>query len=147
MVLRLSDLKAAEPDVADDTVVLGADTTVVLDGEMLGKPSDHAEAVDMLRRLQGRKHQVLTGWTVRQGSATQFGVAETVVVFRSRTVSELSEYATRTHPTDKAGAYGIQGDDGWLIERVHGSRANVMGLPIGEIAPVLIEFGIVRSTS
>ena len=146
MVLRLSEAKASIP-VDEDTVVLGADTTVVRDGAMLGKPTDHAEAVDMLMSLQGRSHSVLTGWTVVRGDAFDFGVAETIVTFRSRTVSELSEYVVRTEPMDKAGAYGIQGDDGWLIERVVGSRANVMGLPIGDIAPVLISMGIERSAS
>lgn len=146
MVLRLSEAKAAVPGNSAD-VVLGADTTVVRDGEMLGKPVDHTDAVSMLMSLQGRSHSVLTGWTVRRGDVTEFGVTETKVFFTSRTMSELSDYVSRTDPMDKAGAYGIQGDDGWLIERVVGSRANVMGLPIGEIAPVLLEMGVQRSTS
>lgn len=146
MVLRLSEAKAAVA-ASNDTIVLGADTTVVRDGAMLGKPVDHAEAVQMLVSLEGRTHSVLTGWTVRKGERVEFGITETLVTFRSRTVSELSEHVRETKPMDKAGAYGIQGDDGWLIERVVGSRANVMGLPIGDIAPVLIDLGAARSAS
>jgi septum formation protein len=145
MVLRLSEAKAATIR-RDGHVVLAADTTVVRDGEMLGKPQDHTDAVNMLMSLQGRGHSVLTGWTVN-GESEEFGVTETRVFFRSRTMSELSDYVVRTDPMDKAGAYGIQGDDGWLIERVVGSRANVMGLPIGDIAPVLVNMGVERSTA
>ncbi len=146
MVLRLAEAKAAIPGLGAD-VILGADTTVVRDGEMLGKPTDHTDAVNLLMSLQGRSHSVLTGWTVRRGDVAEFGITETKVTFRQRTASELSDYVTRTDPMDKAGAYGIQGDDGWLIERVVGSRANVMGLPIGEITPVLLEMGVQRSAS
>jgi septum formation protein len=146
MVLRLSEAKAASAVNRTTEVVLAADTTVVRDGEMLGKPQDHTDAVNMLMSLQGRAHSVLTGWTV-VGDSLEFGIAETRVHFRSRSMSELSGYVTKTDPMDKAGAYGIQGDDGWLIERVVGSRANVMGLPIGEIAPVLLDMGVERSST
>jgi len=146
MVLRLSEAKAASVD-HQNHVVLAADTTVVRDGEMLGKPINHGDAVRMLSSLQGRTHSVLTGWTVGLAHSFEFGVAETRVTFHRRSDDELSEYVSRTNPMDKAGAYGIQGDDGWLIERVVGSRANVMGLPIGEIAPVLMKFGIERSAT
>lgn len=144
MVLRLAEAKATTVDRAE-SVVLAADTTVVRDGEMLGKPASVDDAVEMLHSLQGRSHSVLTGWTALAHGSEQFDVAESRVTFRERSREELSEYVQRTDPMDKAGSYGIQGDNGWLIERVSGSRANVMGLPIGDVSRALAELGVVRS--
>jgi septum formation protein len=146
-VLRLSALKAHAVDAAHDDVVLGADTTVVLDGISIGKPRDFDDAMGMLGDLAGRTHSVLTGWTIVGPESERFGVEESLVTFRSRTVEELGDYIRRTEPFDKAGAYALQGDDGWLIERVVGSRANVMGLPLKEIADALEAFGVRRSPS
>ncbi len=146
MVLRLAQEKARS--VEDDTaVVLGADTTVVRDGNILGKPSDEEEAVAMLTSLSGRSHSVLTGWMVRMGTEERFGVSESRVRFHTRSEPELVDYVARTQPFDKAGAYAIQGDRGWLIENVAGSRSNVMGLPIRDVTDAVSDFGIVRSTS
>lgn len=145
-VLRLSADKAAVvAAAAAGDVVIGADTTVVHRGEILGKPENTAAAVAMLRRLQGDIHRVLTGWTVRSGASEQFGIAETRVRFRPRTDDELAAYVTRVQPFDKAGAYALQGDAGWLVESVEGSRSNVMGLPIADVIGALRSFGVERS--
>ncbi|GMR03016.1 MAG: Maf family protein [Acidimicrobiia bacterium] len=145
-VLRLSTTKAQTVPRTHHDVVLGADTTVVLDGAVIGKPSDAHDAVSMLQRIQGRTHSVLTGWTLIGPHGERFGVEESLVTFHERTEDELRIYVERTQPFDKAGAYALQGDDGWLVAEVRGSRANVMGLPIKEIVDALDEFGIKRST-
>ena len=144
-VLRLSGEKAAAIDAPPRTVVLAADTTVVLDGAPIGKPSDEAHALEMLTSLAGRTHSVLTGWTVLCAERERFGIAESRVTFTQRTDVELLDYVRQTKPFDKAGAYALQGDKGWLVSSVTGSRANVMGLPVGEVVPVLEECGVVRS--
>lgn len=144
-VLRLSAVKARTVTRERDDVVLGADTTVVLDGVAIGKPRDADDALDMLLALEGRTHSVLTGWTVIGGDDEQFGIGESLVTFRKRSRLELRDYVERTDPLDKAGAYALQGDDGWLVERVTGSRANVMGLPVREVVTALAHFGIERS--
>ncbi len=146
MVLRLSSAKAGAVD-DQAAVVLAADTVVVRDGAVIGKPVDADEAVAILASLSGRTHSVLTGWTVRTGDEERFGVSESRVVFAHRSRDELADYVARTEPFDKAGAYALQGDDGWLVTEVRGSRANVMGLPLADVAEALLEFGIERSTA
>ena len=146
-VLRLSAAKARAVDRGADDVVLGADTTVVFEGRILGKPSTTAEALSMLESLQGQTHVVLTGWTITGGDVERFGVEESTVTFRQRSLEELEEYVDRTQPFDKAGSYALQGDGGWLVARVNGSRSNVMGLPIKGIVEALKDFGIDRSPS
>ena len=146
MVLRLASAKS---DVAarDGAVVLAADTVVVRDGVVLGKPTDSNDAVRTLLSLEGRSHSVLTGWSVRGASGEErFGVSESRVTFASRTEEELRDYVDRVQPLDKAGSYALQGDDGWLVASVSGSRANVMGLPLGDVAPELETLGVLRST-
>lgn len=144
-VLRLSEEKAAAVGVGTDSVVVAADTAVVLDGVVLGKPTDEVHALEMLVALSGRSHHVLTGWTVIKGQESRFGVAESVVRFTQRTPDELRGYVRDTDPLDKAGAYAIQGDDGWLIDSVRGSRSNVMGLPVADVVDALSDLGIERS--
>lgn len=144
LVLRLSGAKAQAVDRTTEAV-LAADTIVVLDGVIIGKPRDHQEAVDILRSLQGRAHSVLTGWTVLCGTEERFGVSESRVVFSDRTDDELAGYVERTQPFDKAGAYALQGDDGWLVTKVLGSRANVMGLPLADIVAALLDVGVERT--
>ncbi|NHZ71412.1 MAG: septum formation protein Maf [Proteobacteria bacterium] len=143
-VLRLSQEKAAAISAQPHDVVLGADTTVVYEGESIGKPTDAADAMAMLMTLAGRTHSVLTGWTLTSTQMTRFGVEESFVTFNHRSTEELRQYIDRTDPMDKAGAYALQGDDGWLVSRVMGSRSNVMGLPIREIVDGLTDFGISR---
>ena len=146
-VLRLSETKASAVSRSQGDIVLAADTTVVFNGATIGKPSDAGEAVAILTRLAGETHSVLTGWTIIGGSAHRFGVEESNVSFNERTHDELTDYVERTQPFDKAGAYALQGDDGWLIANVEGSRSNVMGLPVREVVDALSSFGIERSTA
>jgi septum formation protein len=144
-VLRLAELKAAAVDRASNDVILAADTMVVLDEDSLGKPSDRDDAIEMLTTLSGRTHSVLTGWVASGQGGERFGVAETRVGFKSLDTDAVIAYVDDAQPFDKAGAYAIQGEGGRLIEHVDGSRANVMGLPLREVADALADLGIVRS--
>ncbi len=146
MVLRLSEAKARAVEAGVDEVVLAADTVVVLDGEIMGKPTDEADAARMLSRLAGRTHQVLTGWTLVVGEQERFGVAESHVRFHPLTDEDVHAYISDVQPLDKAGAYAIQADRGRLISSVTGPRSNVMGLPIGDIVSELDDVGVERST-
>ncbi len=124
---------------AVDVVVVGADTVVVLDGAILGKPVDPADAAATLRRLRGRTHEVLTGVAVVRGSrleVTSF-VEATSVRFAPMTDAEVDDYVASGEPLDKAGAYGIQGLGGRFVESIEGSYHNVVGLPIAQLARVL----------
>lgn len=125
-----------------DTIVIGADTVVVLDGDVLGKPASQAEAREMLRRLSGRVHQVCTGVTVCQGSfaVTQAEVSQ--VRFRPLTEEEIHCYVRSGEPMDKAGAYGLQGLGVLLVEGIQGDYTNVVGLPVCRLGQILLQFGI-----
>jgi septum formation protein len=118
-------------------VVLGADTTVVCDGQILAKPADAADAKRMLRRLSGRTHEVLTG----VAAATRVGVVSAVetteVVFADISEAELEKYCATHEPMDKAGAYGIQGYAARWIPRIDGDYFNVMGLPIARVVRLI----------
>jgi septum formation protein len=146
-VLRLAQLKADAIGRDASEVVLAADTMVVLDGKAFGKPLDRDNALEMLAELSGRTHSVLTGWVAIGDRGERFGVAETRVTFKELTEESIKAYVDDAEPFDKAGSYGIQGEDGRLIEQVTGSRANVMGLPLREVADALNDLGIVRSAS
>ncbi|MGA7832910.1 MAG: Maf family protein [Terracidiphilus sp.] len=122
------------PDVL---VVLGADTSVVLDDEVLGKPADAADAARMLRRLSGRTHQVLTGVAAVTRVGTVSGVETTEVTFSEIPEAELAAYCATDEPLDKAGAYGIQGYAARWIPRIDGDYFNVMGLPIARTAKLI----------
>lgn len=128
-VARVSRLKAlAVPREAED-VVIAADTIVVC-GEILGKPQDEADAVRMLTMLSGRTHQVMTAVTVRCGGRADTQVSVTDVTFRALEPGEAERYTATGEPMDKAGAYGIQGGGALFIERIEGDYYGVMGLPI-----------------
>jgi septum formation protein len=120
--------------------VIGADTIVVAAGRILGKPGSEAEARDMLQRLSGRRHQVLTGWCIcRLASETFF--ADTVcteVLFKTLTAREIDWYIRTGEPFDKAGAYAIQGIGTFLVKSINGSYTNVVGLPVCEVVEFLI---------
>jgi septum formation protein len=118
-------------------VVLGADTSVVLDNEILGKPADAAGAMRMLRRLSGRTHQVLTGAAAVTRAGVVSGVETTEVVFAEISEQELAAYCATAEPLDKAGAYGIQGYAARWIPRIDGCYFNVMGLPIARTAKLI----------
>ena len=113
-----------------ETLVIGADTVVVRDGAALGKPKDAEDAVAMLLSLSGRDHQVCTGVTVCRGDRVLTQVEETQVTFRDLTETEVRQYVSTGEPMDKAGAYGIQGLGGLLVEGIRGDYSNVVGLPV-----------------
>ena len=113
-----------------DETVLGADTTVVIDGEILAKPADAADARRMLSRLSGRRHEVLTGICLRRGAAAICDCVTTSVVFAALSDAEIEEYVASGEPMDKAGAYAIQGLASKFVERIEGDYFNVMGLPV-----------------
>ncbi len=125
-----------------DAVVLGADTAVVLDGQILGKPQDFADYSRMLRGLSGRVHQVLTAVALvtTQREATQ--VVGSEVTFRHLSDAEIAAYWSSGEPCDKAGGYGIQGLAAVFVSRIEGSYSAVVGLPLCETAQLLGDFGI-----
>jgi septum formation protein len=118
-------------------VVLGADTTVVLDGEMLGKPADADDATRMLRRLSGRTHRVITGVALATAAGAEVAAEVTAVRFLTLSDREIAEYVASGEPMDKAGAYGIQGRAARWIPRVEGCYFNVVGLPLALVATML----------
>lgn len=126
---------------ADTNPVLAADTCVVLDQEIFGKPRDRADGEQMLQRLAGRWHEVFTGVAL-QGETNEVVCVRTRVLFRELTTSEISNYWSSGEPRDKAGGYGIQGLGGALVERIDGSYSNVVGLPLAETLQVLNRSGI-----
>ena len=113
-----------------DSIILGADTTVVVDDEILGKPRDDEEGRQMLRRLSGKTHQVLTGISLRQGAYEVGRVETTTVTFRPLTDEDISWYVASGEGRDKAGGYAIQGLASRFIPSIAGSYANVVGLPV-----------------
>jgi septum formation protein len=117
-----------------DVVVLGADTTVVVDGVMFGKPADAGDAARMLRELSGRTHSVLTGVSLRNGSgAERSAVATTAVEFTTLTPEDIEWYVCTGEGIDKAGAYAIQGLASRFVTRIDGSYSNVVGLPVAAV--------------
>lgn len=120
-----------------DSLVLGADTTVVVDGEILGKPDDEREAERMLRLLSGRPHLVLTGVSVRSRRGEAGGVDQTQVFVRPLTNPDVDWYVQSGEWRDRAGGYAIQGLAGRFIPRVEGSYTNVVGLPVALVADLI----------
>jgi septum formation protein len=129
-VRRLAGQKAMAVMAAYDEVILGADTTVVIDGEMLAKPADEVDARRMLGLLSGRRHEVLTGIALRHSGGLIRDWAVTGVWFQPMTDSEIHDYAASGEPMDKAGAYAIQGLASKFIEKIEGCYFNVVGLPV-----------------
>jgi septum formation protein len=139
-VLRLARLKAREIASAHDgAVVISADTIVVLDNEILGKPEDEKEAFAMLSRLSGREHQVFTGFCVLDPShgTGHCEAVESKVRFKHLTPEEIRGYIKTGEPMDKAGAYAVQGKGSYMIKEIQGSYTNVVGLPLCELVEVL----------
>ena len=130
----------------EETLIVGADTVVALDGCILGKPADSEEAVSMLKRLQGRGHEVYTGVTVLHtgGQGMEWTVKcfheRTAVTFYPMTEREIREYVSTKDPLDKAGAYGIQGICARYISAIEGDYNNVVGLPVGRFYQEIKEF-------
>jgi septum formation protein len=141
-VRRLSRAKAeAVAAGAPGDVILAADTTVVLDGEIFGKPASAADAVAMLLRLQGRTHEVFTGVAVARDAELAQAVDVSRVTFRPADRPTLEAYAATGEPLDKAGGYAIQGLGAPLVERVEGDFFGVMGLPVRLALDLLERFG------
>ena len=129
-VRRLAEWKALAVAASDDELVLGADTTVVVDGEMLGKPADIADARRMIAALAGRRHEVITGICLRRGMRVLRDYAVTQVWFAPMSDAEIDAYAASGEPLDKAGGYAIHGLASRFIERIEGCYFNVVGLPM-----------------
>ena len=140
MVVRLATAKAVAA-AASDAVVLAADTAVVIDDEVLGKPRDRNDALRMLERLSGREHRVVTGVVLAAGGRIDSAVSRTAVVFRDIGRDEALDYWHSGEPRDKAGGYGIQGLGGVFVERIAGSYSGVVGLPVFETAALLRRAG------
>ncbi len=126
----------------ESTVVIGADTLVVLDADVLGKPQNRRDAIEMLMRLSGRGHSVVTGVSLVGATRKETIVTETIVVFRELTIEECENYWRTGEPCDKAGAYGIQGLGAIFVASIEGSYSNVVGLPLMETAERLRDFGV-----
>jgi septum formation protein len=129
-VQRVAELKALAVTAAPEDSVLGADTTVVIDGEMLAKPADARDARRMLELLSGRRHEVLTGISIRRGVNVTRDWATTAVWFVPMTSREIEAYVDSGEPMDKAGGYAIQGLASKFIEKIEGCYFNVVGLPV-----------------
>ena len=117
--------------------IIGADTIVVVDDEILEKPCDAADARTMLRTLSGRQHEVITGLALLTAAAERCMAVRTTVVFRALTDAEIEAYLATGEPLDKAGAYGIQGHAAHMVSELRGSYTNVVGLPLAEVATAL----------
>jgi septum formation protein len=142
MVLRLAASKAAAAVAGENQLVLGADTMVVADGEVYGKPRDQKDALQMLAALSNRTHQVLTGVALRSSHGIQTTLSRTDVRFRQILPDEALAYWQSGEPCDKAGAYAIQGLGGVFVERIVGSYSGVVGLPVFETAALLANEGL-----
>jgi len=137
-VERLAREKAGS--VAGD-LVLGADTTVVIEGEVLEKPADAGDALRMLRRLQGRRHDVITAIALKTPRGMLSAIDVTGVAFRPADDDFLRAYVATGEPMDKAGAYGIQGYGAALVERIEGDFFSVMGLPVRRVLELMEQAG------
>lgn len=136
-VARVSRLKAEAVTCAPEDVVVAADTIVVCQGQILGKPRDEADAVRMLQLLSGTQHQVMTGLTVRRGDRTVTCTEITDIYFRALSDREIRAYVRTAEPMDKAGSYGIQGGAALFARKLEGDYYNVMGLPVCRLWQIL----------
>ena len=143
-VARLAVAKAAAvaAGLTGDALVIAADTTVEIDGEILAKPVDAADAAAMLRRLSGRRHRVFTGVAVRRGGDVRSEVVSTGVRFAALTAADIDWYLGTGEPFDKAGGYALQGAGGVFVEAVEGSVSNVVGLPLHTVVRLAAGLGV-----
>lgn len=152
-VMRLASQKAS--DVAGRVAagrvgtakwVIGSDTVVIIDGEILEKPEDHMDAIGMLKKLSGRDHKVITGYAIINSSSGEEvkRAVETAVKFKRLTDEEIEGYVHSGEPMDKAGAYAIQGLGSFMVEGIVGSYSNVVGLPVCQIVNDLEALGAVK---
>ena len=143
-VARVSRLKARAVPCGEDDVVIAADTIVVCENKVLGKPGDPAQAREMLTLLSGRDHQVMTGCTVLRGSECHTFTEVTDLHFRPLSPGEIRRYVDSGEPMDKAGAYGIQGGAALFCQRMVGDYYNVMGLPLCRLHGILAQMGLLE---
>ena len=143
LVVSLAKGKAEALGRDGEDVVIGADTVVALDGEILGKPRDREQAKRHLRALSGRRHSVFTGVAVVCGGVTHTFWEETEVEFRPMSDRMIDEYIKTGEPMDKAGSYGIQGVGGRFVKAIRSDYYNVMGLPLCALSSLLEELGII----
>lgn len=145
-VLRLAKAKAVSGQdnlvVPSHIPILGSDTSVVIDNQILGKPRDEQEAVAMLARLSGRSHMVYTAVAIKHNRDIKSVCCATKVFFAAMTASQINSYVATGEPMDKAGAYGIQGLGGRYIKKIEGSYTSVVGLPLYETSMLLTECGV-----
>lgn len=144
-VRRLARLKAdaAMPRLSEDSIIIAADTVVALDGQIMGKPLDEEDARHKLSRLSGRQHEVITAVCVKIGEEVCEVEDETTrVFFRTLSEEEIAAYAASGESLDKAGAYGIQGRGGLLVDKIEGCYFNVVGLPLSRLYLILKKYGI-----
>ncbi len=141
--LRLARDKAlAVSRQKPEAVVIGADTVVVIDGELLGKPEDAGQARRMLQKLSGRTHEVITGFSLAQGEGVLANKAvSSRVLFKKISEEELGWYIQTAEPYDKAGSYAVQGAGAFFIREIRGSYTNVIGLPLSEVVGELRRIG------
>lgn len=139
---RLAASKAAAAIAEPGVLVIAADTIVVLDDRVLGKPRDRDEAVAMLRSLSGRAHRVLTAVHLRRDRRQVAAVESTTVWFRDLAEAEIERYVDTGEADDKAGAYGIQGRAGIFVDRIDGSDTNVVGLPLARLHHLATGLGV-----
>ena len=142
LVVENARMKVRAVEAPAEGLVIGCDTDVVLDGEVLGKPADEAEARAYLNRMSGRAHQVLSGLVVLQGGEERSGLERTEVVFRELSEADKARYVNFGEWRGRSGGYAIQTLGSTLVERLEGSVSNVVGLPVGllaELAPTLFE--------
>jgi septum formation protein len=133
---------AAVAEREPDALVVGSDTIVILDGDVLGKPADDAEARATLAQLSGRSHVVMTAVAVRWRGEVRSAVEQVGVTFHSLSAAEIAAYVATGEPMDKAGAYGIQGYGATIVARVDGDYFAVMGLPLQRLVRLLAELGV-----
>lgn len=143
LAIKNATLKAetvAQKHSAD--IVIGADTIVVLDGKIFGKPHGTAGAFEMLKTLSGRKHEVITGLAICAGGQTYTAAEVTEVYFGAMTDAEINSYVATGEPLDKSGSYALQGDAAKFIEKIHGDWSNVVGLPLYRLRMLAKSAGI-----
>ena len=134
--------KAVVKIKGDSLPVIAADTVVVAEGVILGKPKNEEDAIEMLKQLSGKTHKVMTGIAVSYAGEMLAEVCETEVVFRKLTDKEIKKYVATGEPLDKAGAYGIQGMGAVLVEKINGCYNNVVGLPLTRLQLILAKLGV-----
>jgi septum formation protein len=144
-VLKIALEKARRvANIFNEAIIISADTIVVLDGIILGKPKDREDAINMLKRLRGKIHQVFTGIVVWETPTNKYlvRVVKSLVKMRDYSLEEIVNYVNTGEPFDKAGAYGIQGKGALLVEKIEGDYYNIVGLPLASLNLLLKKFGI-----